>query len=410
MEKRIYNLFFLFCLVLSGISPLKTTRVELGNELFLKEFPRELQKKRLGLLINQTSILPGGKSLVEALLREGHDIQAIFTPEHGLSGTIEAGFEVEDSQYKSIPIYSLYGKVSRPTPEQIENVDALIYDIQDVGTRFYTYISTLKYVLEAAAEARIPVYVLDRPNPLGGEIIEGPLLKRNLESYFGALPIPIRYGLTPGELAMMMKREGWVPENVNLHVTKMKNWKRNSYWKETGLPWIPPSPNMPTAETAIVYPGTGLLEAININEGRGTSSPFLQFGAPWFNPEPIIKILKDANEFPVEFESVKFVPLSLPGKALAPLYQSQTCLGIRVHVSQEEKFYSLRFGLALIKAVKKYHSQRFLPNSQRLNLMFGNELLDSFLKGKITFPHLMAQMEEEENFFKEKRQKYLLYE
>lgn len=410
MEKKLFIPLFLFCLVLSEIFPLRANRVELGNELFLREFPVELQKKRLGLFINHTSILPSGKSLVAALLEEGHDIQAIFTPEHGFYGTIEAGLRVKDSQYENIPIYSLYGKVSRPTKEQIERVDALIYDIQDVGTRFYTYITSLKHILEAAEATRIPFYVLDRPNPLGGEIIEGPLLRKHLESFFGALPIPIRYGLTAGELATMMKGERWVPENINLHVVKMRNWKRNSCWKETGLRWIPPSPNMPSAETALVFPGTGLFEALSLNEGRGTPFPFLQFGAPWLDPEPIIKIFKEAKEFPVDLTPVRFVPSSLPGKALAPLYQNKTCFGIRVHVSQEEKFYSLRFGLALIKAIKEQHSKKFLPDRARLKQMFGNELLTSFLEKKIPFANLIAQMEGEENLFKKMRQRYLLYE
>jgi len=223
-----------FCFFPGKISLAPERRVELGNEIFVKNFSSELQGKSLGLVINHTSVLPPGRPLFQALLEKGQKIQAIFSPEHGFSGTVEAGIEVKNNQLKDIMIYSLYEKNKKPTPEQIRGIDAFVYDIQDVGTRFYTYITTLKYVLEAAAEAQIPVYVLDRPNPAGGDIIEGPLLRPEYESFIGALPIPVRYGLTPGELAMMMKGEGWVPREFDLHVISMKNWRRSYFWEDTG--------------------------------------------------------------------------------------------------------------------------------------------------------------------------------
>ncbi|UCC38421.1 MAG: DUF1343 domain-containing protein [Candidatus Aminicenantes bacterium] len=417
MERKKFNGFLLlitistalvFCLSSSEISSSRR-QVKLGNENFIKNFPAELQNERLGLVINHTSVLPGGKSLIQSLLEKGHKVRAIFSPEHGFSGFTEGGKEILDSEHKGIKIFSLYGKTRKPTPKQIREIDAFVYDIQDVGTRFYTYITTLKYVLEAASKAKTPVYVMDRPNPAGGVIIEGPLLLPEYQSFIGAFPIPVRYGLTSGELAMMMKGEGWVPEEGALHVVKMEGWRRNYFWKDTGLPWIPPSPNMPTPETAIIYPGTGLFEAINLNEGRGTPSPFLQFGAPWLDPLSIIKSLSEKRSWGIELDSADYSPLSLPGKALHPLYENETCHGIRVRITEEEKFCSLRFAIALIKALKERHPDKISPSPRRLNLMFGNDLLVRFLKGGITYKRLMEEMEEEELIFQEKRKKYLLY-
>ena len=412
---KIYPLFFIsiilfFCFTLERIFSAHECRVKLGAEIFLENFPSELQGKSLGLVINHTSVLPQGETLHQALLDKGYKIHAIFSPEHGFSGKVEAGTEVKDSQMENIKIYSLYGKTRKPTPEQTREIDAFVYDIQDIGARYYTYITTLKYVLEAAVEGQIPVYVLDRPNPVGGEIIEGPLMRPKYKSFIGALPIPARYGLTSGELAMMMKAEGWVPETVDLHVIRMKNWKRSFFWKDTGLPWIPTSPNMPTPETAIIYPGSGLLGAMKLNEGRGTPYPFLQFGAPWLDPLPIIRSLSGGTPFGIELEAVTYTPHSIPGKALHPLYENKICRGIRVHIRQKEKFLSLRFALTLIKTLKDQHPNKLIINKGYLNQIFGSDLLNRYLEGRISYDELVTQMEKEEKLFQQKTRKYLLYE
>lgn len=412
---RVLSIFFIstilfFCSFPRKISLAPKGRVELGNEIFVKNFSSELQGKSLGLVINHSSVLPQGRSLVQALLEKGQKIQAIFSPEHGFSGTMEAGTEVKDSQLKDIMIYSLYEKNKKPTPEQTRGIDAFVYDIQDVGIRFYTYITTLKYVLEAAAEAQIPVYVLDRPNPTGGDIIEGPLLRPEYESFIGALPIPVRYGLTPGELAMMMKGEGWVPREVDLHVIRMKNWRRNYFWEDTGLPWIPPSPNIPTPETAIIYPASSVLGTMKLNEGRGTPYPFLQFGAPWLNASSLIKELNGGERFGIELEAVYYTPRSLPGKALHPLYKNKMCHGIRVRILQKEKFFSLRFAYAIIKALKNQKQYKLAAPPRYLNMIFGSNLLSHYIEGKISYEKLVSQVEEEEKLFRQRRLKYLLYE
>lgn len=398
------------CITSGNVSPLPDRRVVLGNEDFIENFPRELRDESLGLVINHTSVLPKGKTLLRALLQKGHKIQAVFSPEHGFSGDIEAGQEVQNGQFKGIKIFSLYGEMRKPTPEQMTGIDAFVYDIQDVGTRFYTYITTLKNVMEAAAEAKIPVYVLDRPNPIGGTIIEGALLQPEFESFIAAFPITVRYGLTSGELAMMAKGEGWVPEAVELRVVKMKKWRRQFFWKNTGLTWIPPSPNMPYPESAIIYPGTALLGALNLNKGRGTRYPLLQFGAPWLDPVSIIERLNREEEFGVELEAVSFIPRSLPGKALHPLYENKTCRGIYVHIRQREKFRSLRFVLALIKTLKDHYPDNSYPESRYLDSMFGNDLLSRYIKGSVSYEKILIKMEEDEELFRQRRRKYLLYD
>lgn len=387
----------------------KPLRVKLGNELFVKNVAPCLKGQRLGLVVNQTSRLPNGQSLITALLEKGCSVNAIFSPEHGFSGKVEGGSQVKNSRFQNIKIYSLYGSTKKPTPDQCSQVDAFVFDIQDVGTRFYTYITTLKYILQAAAEAGKDVYVLDRPNPAGGLIVEGPLLRSQFKSFIGSLPLPLRYGLTIGELALMMKREGWVDKKVKLEVVAMKNWKREFLWTETGLTWIPPSPNMPTAETTLAYPGTGLLGGVNLNQGLGTSTPFLVIGAPWLDPNLVIQSLGEGHEFGLKLEEVNYIPSSLPGKVLHPPYENRICRGIRLHFRPKDKVLSVRFTLALIKALKEHYPQKIKPKTDSLNLLFGSDLLVRYLEGKISYEYLLLQIDQDEETFRKQRIRFLLY-
>jgi len=387
----------------------KSSRVKLGNERFVENYASSLKGVRLGLVINQTSILPNGQSLINTLLEKGCSLKAIFSPEHGFAGNVEAGSQVENSRFQNIKIFSLYGGRNKPTPEQCSQVDAFVYDIQDVGTRFYTYITTLKYILQTAAETGKVVYVLDRPDPAGGLIVEGPLLRPQFKSFIGSLPLPLRYGLTAGELALMMKGEGWVDKKVKLEVVTMKNWKRKFLWTETGLNWIPPSPNMPTPETALAYPGTGLLGGVNLNQGLGTSNPFLIIGAPWLEPGLIIESLDNGREFGLKLEKVSYTPRSLPGKVLHPPYENRFCRGLRLHFSSKEKTLSVRFTLALIKILKEHYPQKIKPRTDSLNLLFGSDLLVRYLQRKISYKYLLSQIVQDEEAFKKQRRLYLLY-
>jgi len=387
-----------------------TVRVRLGNEKAAAEFPTMLKGKRLGLVINHTSVLFDGTPLLKAFQERGIRISAIFSPEHGFSGIEEGGVRVDDGRFQSIPVFSLYGKTRRPTPEQMRHIDVFVYDIQDVGTRFYTYITTLKYILEAASRAKKEVFVLDRPNPAGGRLVEGPRLKTLYQSFIGACPLPIRYGLTVGELALMMKGENWVPEKGMLHVITMDGWKRDYFWEDTGLPWIPTSPNIPSPETTLAYPGMGLLGGIIINHGLGTLNPFLQFGAPWMGRESIREALEGGEKFGIVLENLVYTPLSLPGKVLHPPYENRRCKGFRIRIRQLDKFLSVRFTLALIKALKDNYPSKLSPQTTTLNQHFGDDMLVRYLNGQISFDNMMTVIGKEEQAFLSRRQKYLLYD
>lgn len=386
------------------------SRVKSGNEVFVHNFPEELRTKRLGLVINHTSILPDGTPLVRGLVEKGIPVNAIFSPEHGFSGVKEGGQEVADARLENIPIYSLYGKIKKPTTSQMQQIDAFVYDIQDVGTRFYTYITTLKYVLDAASEANLPVYVLDRPNPAGGIIVEGPILQPEFESFIGALPIPIRYGLTCGELALMMRGEGWVPTEVDLHVIKMENWERAYFWDDTGLPWIPPSPNIPTPETAIIFPGTGLLGGIKLNQGLGTANPFLQFGAPWMNPDLIIRSFDQEVLAGINLQSSSYIPRTIPGKIAAPSYEDTLCYGLKVEIAEKDRFLPVKFCLSLLEVLKTNYPDKITPTSSSLSLLFGTDHLSRYLEGNMSYETLLNEIKIDEENFLQKREKYLLYD
>jgi len=213
----------------------------------------------------------------------GVEVTALFGPEHGIYGLAEAGIKVADKKDDrfGIPVYSLYGKTAKPTAEMLKDVDVLVFDIQDIGARFYTYIYTMAYAMEAAAENNKPFVVLDRPNPINGLAVQGNILEKDFATFVGLYPIPVRHGMTVGELARMFNDQGWLKNGIraNLTVVPMQGWKRSMWYDRTGLKFIKPSPNMPNIKTATVYPGLCLLEGTNISEGRGTNKPFLQFGA-----------------------------------------------------------------------------------------------------------------------------------
>jgi uncharacterized protein YbbC (DUF1343 family) len=208
----------------------------------------------------------------------------------------------------------------------------------------------------------------------------------------------------------MMKGESWVPPQVDLHVVRMKNWHRSFFWEDTGLPWTPTSPNIPFPETAIIYPGTGLLGALTINQGLGTPNPFLQFGAPWLDVQSIILNLDGGKYFGVELEPLTYTPRSLPGKTLHPSYENRLCRGIRVRIVNKDKFLSLHFSLALIKVICERHPEEIRLHTSSLNQMFGSDLLERYIEGKVGYAALLAEMEKEERTFRQMRQKYLLYD
>jgi uncharacterized protein YbbC (DUF1343 family) len=384
-------------------------RVLLGNEIFISKHLSEIRNKSLGLVVNHTSQLPNGQHLVDALLEKGASIKALFSLEHGFLGDQEAGQIIDNSQYQGIKIYSLHGNTKKPAPEQIRDLDVLIYDIQDVGARFYTYITTMKYILEAASLEGVPVYILDRPNPTGGKIIEGSILDMKLESFTAPCPIPIRYGMTCGELSLMMKGENWVPSDSDIRVIKMKGWKRKFLWEDTNLPWIPTSPNIPRSETTLAYPGISLLGGIRLNHGIGTLNPFLQFGAPWLDPEIIILNMDSTAVQGLELIPHTYTPRSLPGKTAYPPYKDRLCQGILISIHNKEIFHSLEFTLDLIKVLKENFPDEIKIMTDRLDSLFGNEWLRLYLEDKLSYEKLKELIKKDEEIFRQQRKSYLLY-
>jgi len=389
--------------------PTSSVKVRLGNDIFITRPPREIWGRRLGLVINHTAVLSDGTPLYKALQDKGLTVAAIFAPEHGFSGRIRAGEDVAETDLGKIRVFSLYGQSRRPTREQLKLVDALVYDIQDVGTRFYTYITTLKYVLEAAARSDISAYVLDRPNPAGGDLVEGPLLRPEFESFIGALPIPIRYGLTCGELAAMMKGEGWIPQDIDLHIIPMEGWTRSQSWEDTGLRWIPPSPNIPHPHSAVAYPGTGLLGGIKLNQGLGTDDPFLRFGAPWMDPEAVLSRLPARMAEVIGLVRVSYTPRAIPGKSLEPPYRDQLCRGLKIRLKEPASFSSVHFTLHIIDVLKQMYPQRIFRDSETLTLMYGTGDLARYLRGEMAWEELMDAMRKDEELFRRQRRPYIIY-
>jgi len=349
--------------------------VKLGLDILLDEKIELIKNKNIGLVTNNSGRDFKGTSNYERLMRiKDVTLKVIFSPEHGLFGEAAAGEKVNyDGQIKTLPkVVSLYGKNRKPTDIQLEGLDIIIYDIQDIGARFYTYISTLGLVMESAAKSNIKVLVLDRPNPLTGNKIEGPTLDLKYQTFVGYYPIPTRYGLTVGELALMINNEKWIEYQPELEIVKMRGWTKDLWYDETKLPWTKPSPNIPDLNTAIIYPGVCLLEATNVSEGRGTQKPFKKFGAPWINKQEISQELNNLNLPGVVFKPITFIPTPIKGMSNNPKYKNQVCHGAEIILTDRDKFLSVATGMNIIKIIsEKYPSKLKIKNSG-MNRLWGN--------------------------------------
>ena len=349
--------------------------VKLGLDVLLDEKIQLIKNKSIGLVTNNSGRDFKGISNYERLMRtKDVTLKVIFSPEHGLFGEAAAGEKVNyDGQIKTLPkVISLYGKNRKPTDTQLEGLDIIIYDIQDVGARFYTYISTLGLVMESAAKSNIKVLVLDRPNPLTGNKIEGPTLDLKYQTFVGYYPIPTRYGLTVGELALMINNEKWIEYQPELEVVKMRGWTKDLWYDETKLPWTKPSPNIPDLNTAIIYPGVCLLEATNVSEGRGTQKPFKKFGAPWINKQEISQELNNLNLPGVVFKPITFIPTPIKGMSNNPKYKNQVCHGAEIILTDRDKFLSVTTGMNIIKIINEKYPSKLKIKDSGMNRLWGN--------------------------------------
>lgn len=320
--------------------------VKTGLEQINSNFPAGLKGKRIGILCHAPSITSGFRHITEVFSGNKEcSMAAIFGPQHGLFGQTQDNMIEWDSVihpvYK-VPLYSLYGEHRKPTPGMLENIDALVIDLQDVGARLYTYVWTVKLCMEACTEAGIPVWVLDRPNPIGKVPFDGPVLKDEYFTFVGGASIPLCHRMTMGEMALWIKGKYYA--KCDLTVISMTGWKRKSLFSETGLPWVLPSPNMPTVDTAVVYPGTVLLEALNISEGRGTTIPFELFGAPFIDPVKLKENL-DARRIPgCAFRIHGFIPTFHK-------FAGEYCNGLQIHVTNPETYYPVATALDIFDAI-----------------------------------------------------------
>lgn len=405
---------FLVCLLISCEE--SHPQFKLGVDVLVQGKFAALQGKRVALITNQTGVDSRGNHIIDLFFNApGVDLVALFGPEHGIRGDVEGGFEIKDQKdpKTGVPIFSIYGDTKKPTPEMLQGIDVLIFDIQDVGARFYTYISTMSLCMEAAAENNIEFMVLDRPNPITGSIVEGPVLGKEYLSFVGIHPIALRHGMTVGELARMFNDEGWLANGVKatLTIIPMENWHRNSWYGELGLQWIKPSPNMPSAMTALLYPGMGLLETCNISEGRGTSLPFENIGAPWLDHAQLAKMLREKNLPGIQIDTTSYIPVDMPGAAVNPAYEGQLCRGLRLLVTDPMEFHSVAFGLHLICTIKKMHPDQFAWNSQRSpRLMFGNDEIPLAIDAGQTAEQIIENWQLKLASFRLIREKHLLYE
>lgn len=383
--------------------------VQPGLSVLINDRLDLLAGKRAGLVSHAASVLPDLTGIVDALLGAGVNLSALFAAEHGFAGIVGDGMPVADQvdRRTGLPVHSLYGGALEPQPAALEDVDVLIYDFQDVGVRFYTFISTLYYVLRAAGKAGKPVIVLDRPNPVTGTRIEGPLLQPGFESFIGVVPIPVRHGMTIGELALLMNGEYGL--GAPLAVVPMQGWERGMWFDQTGLPWVLPSPGMPHLSTAVVYPGTCFFEGTNLSEGRGTGLPFEIAGAPWLDGYELARRLNR-----LELPGVRFRPHTF--HPAWSKHAGQVCEGVQVHVVERGAFQALRAGLHLVAACREQApgAFEFLADSvegrlPHFDLLAGSARAREHLQRSAAVDELVRSWAGDEETFAHLREPYLLY-
>jgi uncharacterized protein YbbC (DUF1343 family)/CubicO group peptidase (beta-lactamase class C family) len=372
-----------------------------GIDVLVREDFNQLQGRRVGLITNHTGLDRDGRRTVDLLYNaRGVELVALFSPEHGIAGTLDhEGIKNDRDEATGLPVHSLYdGEIRRPKKEHLEGIDTLVFDIQDVGARFYTYTSTMAWAMEAAGEHGLKYVVLDRPNPIGGMAVEGPIADAGRESFVGCHTIPVRHGMTVGELAKMYRAERDI--KVDLEVIEVEGWRRGDYWDATGLTWVNPSPNMRSLTEAILYPGMGIWETTNISVGRGTDTPFEVLGAPWIDGRQLAAKLNSAGLKGVRFIPIEFTPDDSK-------FKGQKCGGINVTITDREKIDSVAIGMELACTLRRLYPLDW--SAKRADrLLINEEVYDAILDGadRAEIESLYGPGLEE---FLERREEFLLY-
>lgn len=363
--------------------------------------------RRVGIIANQTARDAQGRYVVDVFkAMDDVTVTALFSPEHGLYGTEGAGDTIDsvtDPVY-GLPVRSLYGQTRKPTAEMLRDVDVLVFDIQDVGARFYTYTSTMSLAMEAAAECGKRFVVLDRPNPITGLHLEGPVLESEFSSFVGLHPIPVRHGLTVGELARLFNGQRWLADGVqaDLTVVPMHDWRRGLWFDQTGLAFIKPSPNIPDVVTATVYPGLCLFEGTNLSEGRGTSMPFLQFGAPWLDAQTLAQRLSALNLPGLRFAPTSFTPT-------ASKHQGTECHGVRLTVTDRDRLDAFWSGVLIVNEVYRIAPDHIEWRAAHFDRLCGTSAIRQAIVAGDSLADLRERCRAECKAFKTATQPYLLY-
>jgi uncharacterized protein YbbC (DUF1343 family) len=391
-----------------GVESTQQAVIKVGAKVLIQEYLDELDGRNIGLVMNPTARVDG-VHMLDTLIALGLPVKALFAAEHGFRGSQGAGEIIQDGldEATGLPVFSLYGATKKPTVQMLEDIDVLLFDMQDVGARFYTYNSTMKYVIEAAAEQGIEVWILDRPNPLGGDYVAGWVLEPEYNSFVGTYPIPIAHGLTLGELAQMALGEDWYETDakVNLRVIPMSGWQREMKWNDTQLEWVPPSPNLPTFEHAYAYIGTCFFEGTTLSEGRGTEHPFLMMGGESTTLNDDVSLW---GNYGVRLQPMQFTPVSIPGKALRPKGEGLLLHGILWENALDHPD-PLTVGLRMMQWLMEQSPEATYKDY--LYLLAGTDKIDELSRKRINLNTDSLDIDWGSNFesFKEKRRNYLLY-
>jgi uncharacterized protein YbbC (DUF1343 family) len=375
-----------------------------GIEVFLADVPPALRGKRVGLITNHTGIDRSRTPDID-LIAQHRDLElvALLAPEHGIRGTAAEGERIVDETdpKTGVPIYSLYMAEDRgPTPEMLRNVDVLVYDLQEVGGRTWTYVSTMALSMQAAAKKGIPFVVLDRPNPIGGEIVEGALLDPRFKSFVGMYPIPARHGMTVGELATLFNRKYGI--GADLIVARVANWRRSQWLDQTGLPWVNPSPNLRSLAALMSYPGSVYFEGTTLTEGRGTDRPFEQIGAPWLNAPEVAQLMNERRLPGIRFEAITMAVAPTAAK-----HKGQTIPAIRFVITDRHAYRPVRTSLLLIDEIRRQHPRDFAWTGT-IDRLTGSDKVRRAIEGG-WLPDLLEEWDREAAEFRESRTPYLLY-
>ena len=376
-----------------------------GIDVLVERGFSDLKGLRVGLITNQTGLDRQGRSTVQLFANaQGVTLSALFSPEHGFAGgsedeSIASGtFSLSDG--RTVPLYSLYGSTKAPTAEMLQGLDVLVFDIQDAGARFYTYSTTMALALQAAASAGKDFFVLDRPDPINGEVMEGPVLEDGLRGFIATLPVPVRHGLTMGELARLYNLNARL--GAKLTVVPLKGWRRGMWFDQTGLPWTRPSPNLPDLDSATLYPGVALFEASNLSVGRGTERPFRWVGAPWLDAKAVVARLRKEGLAGVEFS----VERATPTKSV---FVGEACAGVRITVTDRDAARPVTVYAHLAAALRDLQPQDFKIDPDRLGLMVGRRRFVELFNSGASPAALEEALSEGLADFKTRRAAFLLY-